>query len=96
MTQSEKQRQQRLYQIQKQRYLGVGDENTTDVEWKTDVRRDTYNSLQGHAATLEYLTLANDDIMTKHEMRMYLLRKMAGQSETKKGTHQPDKDVKSS
>lgn len=87
--QSDKQRQKRLYQLQKQKYLGVGNENTTDQEWLANVRRDTYNSLQGHSAMLEYLTLANDSITSKRDMKIALLRKMAAQENTLK-RQQPD------
>ena len=60
------------------------------MEWKTNVRKDTYNSLQGHSATLEYLTLANDAVLTKQQMRIALLRKMADLPESKKRPHEPE------
>ena len=82
--QSEGQRQQRIYQIQRQKYLGVGSETTTKESWSDNVRKDTYHSLQGHSAILEYLTLANDSIPSKREMKVTLIKKMARDESTKK------------
>ncbi|CCD25620.1 U2 snRNP complex subunit YSF3 NDAI_0F03020 [Naumovozyma dairenensis CBS 421] len=75
---SDKQREQQQYRTLKQKYVGLGDENTTKDEWLTNVQRDTYNSLQGHAALLEYITLGQEDrVRTKAGMRVELIKKMA-------------------
>lgn len=60
----------------KQKYLGVGNENTTQDEWMANVTRDTYNNIQGHSAMLEYVTLASGDNEPKASKRIELLRKM--------------------
>ena len=77
--QSEKQRQQRIYQLQKQRHLGVGNEDTTKEEWIENIRLDTYHSMLSNPAMIEYLTLANNgknNIRSKKEMKNALLKKI--------------------
>ncbi|SMN18383.1 similar to Saccharomyces cerevisiae YNL138W-A YSF3 Component of the SF3b subcomplex of the U2 snRNP, essential protein required for for splicing and for assembly of SF3b [Maudiozyma saulgeensis] len=81
---SERQRQQRIYQIQRQKYLGVGNEDTTKEAWADNVRKDTYHSLQGHSSILEYLTLANNSIQSKRDMKVNLIKKMVQTENSKK------------
>lgn len=66
---------QQHYQVLKHKYIGLGKENTTQEEWTENIHRDTYNSLQGHAGLLEYLTLAQNS-PSKRQTRIELLRKM--------------------
>ncbi|QLQ79642.1 hypothetical protein HG537_0C02890 [Torulaspora globosa] len=72
---SYRQRQQQQYLVLKQKYLGLGREDTTQEEWLTNVRRDTYNTLQGHSALLEYVTLAKGGLSKRSE-RIELIKKM--------------------
>ncbi|EDO16255.1 hypothetical protein Kpol_505p32 [Vanderwaltozyma polyspora DSM 70294] len=72
---SDKVRQQQLYQVLKQKYVGLGNEKTTKEEWLTNVNRDTYNSLQGHSASLEYITLGKR-ASSKRDTKVDLINKM--------------------
>ncbi|CCE90619.1 U2 snRNP complex subunit YSF3 TDEL_0B04900 [Torulaspora delbrueckii] len=73
---SYRQRQQQQYLVLKQKYVGLGKENTTQEEWQTNVHRDTYNTLQGHSALLEYVTLAKGGLSKRSE-KIQLIKKMA-------------------
>ncbi|CAI4050117.1 hypothetical protein SUVC_14G1820 [Saccharomyces uvarum] len=73
---SEKQRQLKLQKIYKQKYIGLGDENTTREEWQKNVRIDTLNSLQAHSASLEYVSLSRGDLSLR-DTRMHLLKSMS-------------------
>lgn len=64
-----------MYLALKQKYIGLGKENTTQEEWFTNVRRDTYNTLQGHSALLEYITLGKGGVSKRSE-RIELIKKM--------------------
>ncbi|AQZ18042.1 YSF3 (YNL138W-A) [Zygosaccharomyces parabailii] len=66
---------QQHYQVLKHKYIGLGKENTTQEEWTENIHRDTYNSLQGHAGLLEYLTLAQNS-PSKRQVRIELIKKM--------------------
>lgn len=84
LQQSEKQRQQRIYQLQKQRHLGVGNEDTTKEEWIENIRLDTYHSMLNNPALIEYLTLANNgknNIRSKRDMKVALLKKIIQESQ---------------
>lgn len=72
---SDRQRQQQQFLVLKQKYIGLGKENTTQEEWLTTVHRDTYNTLQGHSAMLEYVTLATG-CSSKRSMKIELIKKM--------------------
>ncbi|CAI4049837.1 hypothetical protein SKDZ_14G1850 [Saccharomyces kudriavzevii ZP591] len=78
---SEKQRQLKLQKIYKQKYLGLGDENTTREEWQNNVRNDTLNSLQAHSACLEYVSLSRGDLSVR-DTRMHILKSMSPGYET--------------
>ncbi|SCU85564.1 LADA_0D08284g1_1 [Lachancea dasiensis] len=73
---SDKQRQQQLFQVMKQKHLGLGTEGTTSDEWLTHVHRDTYYSLASHNAMLEYLALAQND-QSKRITELRLLERMS-------------------
>lgn len=66
----------------KQKYVGLGKESTTQDEWLANIHKDTYYSLQGHAALLEYVTLAKGGLSKRSE-RVQMIKKMAsaGKSE---------------
>lgn len=66
----------RLYNSWKQKYLGLGDENTATSEFLANVRKDTLNNLITHSASLEYTHLASGLCMTKRDTKLRLLRKM--------------------
>lgn len=65
----------------------MGNQDTTETEWLSNVKRDTYYSLLGHASLLEYTTLAKNqqslnennssiNYYTKRQMKWELLNKM--------------------
>ncbi|QLG74190.1 hypothetical protein HG535_0G00740 [Zygotorulaspora mrakii] len=72
---SDRKRQQQQFLVLKQKYVGIGTEKTAEEEWLTNVQRDTYNSLQGHAATLEYVSLGAGSI-SKRTTKIDMIRKM--------------------
>ncbi|SCV02891.1 LAME_0H06040g1_1 [Lachancea meyersii CBS 8951] len=72
---SDKHRQQQLFQVMRQKHLGLGTENTTTDEWITQVHKDTYYSMASHSAMLEYLTLSQGD-SSKRITELRLLEKM--------------------
>ncbi|CCK72018.1 U2 snRNP complex subunit YSF3 KNAG_0I02320 [Huiozyma naganishii CBS 8797] len=73
---SDKQRQRILYNTLKQKYEGLGNENTTREEWLTQVVRDSCASIVLHSGLLEYQSLGPDS-QSKHRERLRLLHKMA-------------------
>ncbi|DAA10409.1 U2 snRNP complex subunit YSF3 [Saccharomyces cerevisiae S288C] len=73
---AEKQRQLKLQKIYKQKYIGLGDESTTREQWQRNVRNDTLNTLQGHSASLEYVSLSRGDLSIR-DTRIHLLKSMS-------------------
>ncbi|CCF60293.1 hypothetical protein KAFR_0J02290 [Kazachstania africana CBS 2517] len=78
---SDKQRQRQVFQTFKQKYVGLGTEDTMKEDWLSNVRKDTYTNIQGHSAMLEYVTIATDGMTSKKDMRMSLLKKMVDTEE---------------
>lgn len=70
----------------KQKHVGVGNQDTTEEEWLSNVKRDTYYSILSHSSLLEYTTLvrnqqplnknASNFSFTKKQMKWELLNKM--------------------
>ncbi|CCE63682.1 hypothetical protein TPHA_0F02000 [Tetrapisispora phaffii CBS 4417] len=75
---SEKIRQKQLFQVYKQKYVGLGNENTTIEEWQKNIQRDTYNSIVGHSGLLEYVSLGMKS-ECKRDMKINLIKKMCQQ-----------------
>jgi splicing factor 3B subunit 5 len=48
--------QQQLEALQA-RYVGTGHPDTTKFEWTSNVKRDTYTSIIGHPALLQYVSI---------------------------------------
>jgi len=69
-------REQQVYDQLKSRHIGLGDSDTTKHEWMTNVHRDSYASVVGHPALLEYLAIAQDKskIELKEEMIMKMVK----------------------
>ncbi|SCU96022.1 LANO_0E12200g1_1 [Lachancea nothofagi CBS 11611] len=80
---SDKNRQQQLFQVMKQKHLGLGTENTTADEWMTNVHKDTYYSMAAHSSMLEYLTLAQHN-SSKRVTELRLLEKMCNDLRNKR------------
>ncbi|CUS22332.1 LAQU0S05e03004g1_1 [Lachancea quebecensis] len=80
---SDKHRQKQVFQIMKQKHLGLGTEATTTEEWMTHVHRDTYYSLASHSSMLEYLTLSQGD-SSKRVTELRLIEKMCGKLSSKR------------
>ncbi|KAL6944378.1 hypothetical protein ACO0RG_001114 [Hanseniaspora osmophila] len=59
----------------KDKYVALGDDNTTSEEWLSNVHRDTYNLMMHSSALLEYTSVASGS-QSKFETRLKLLEKM--------------------
>ncbi|ODV69752.1 hypothetical protein HYPBUDRAFT_102333 [Hyphopichia burtonii NRRL Y-1933] len=55
---ADKQRDINLYNLQRSKYLSVGDPNTSRNEFVTSIKRDTYSSLAQHDNLLLYNSVA--------------------------------------
>ncbi|SCU87788.1 LAFA_0E08812g1_1 [Lachancea sp. 'fantastica'] len=80
---SDKHRQQQVFQVMKQKHLGLGNENTTSEEWVSQVHKDTFYSMASHSGMLEYLALAQGD-SSKRITELRLLEKMCDKAPTNK------------
>lgn len=58
----------------KQKYVGIGNQDTSGAEWLDNVRRDTYSNLISHSGSLEYIALAKGQ--SKEVARIQMLQKM--------------------
>ncbi|PNP39310.1 hypothetical protein TGAMA5MH_08728 [Trichoderma gamsii] len=65
--------QQELERLQA-KYIGTGHPDTSSWEWRTNIHRDTYASIVGHRPLLSYISLAENEPLTK--TRAQLIRKM--------------------
>lgn len=81
--QSDKVRQQQLYQVMKQKHVGLGNDDTNRDEWMTNVHRDTYNSILGHSGLLEYVSLASGD-HSKRTTKLEIIDKMCNEFNKRK------------
>ncbi|KAK1255775.1 hypothetical protein MKX07_008034 [Trichoderma sp. CBMAI-0711] len=63
--------QQELERLQA-KYVGTGHPDTSSWEWRTNIQRDTYSSIVGHRPLLTYISLAENEPLTK--MRAQLIR----------------------
>lgn len=84
--QSDKIKEEQLYQVMKRKHLGLGNDETSEEEWSTTIMRDTYASIISHQALLEYVTLSGGSI-SKRETLVSCLRKMANASATSSRKH---------
>lgn len=46
------------YNAQKNKYVGLGDADTTRKEFVENIKRDTYSSIIGHASLLQHLSIS--------------------------------------
>ncbi|PON29207.1 hypothetical protein TGAM01_v202315, partial [Trichoderma gamsii] len=56
--------QQELERLQA-KYIGTGHPDTSSWEWRTNIHRDTYASIVGHRPLLSYISLAENEPLTK-------------------------------
>ncbi|ODV59833.1 U2 snRNP complex subunit YSF3 [Ascoidea rubescens DSM 1968] len=57
---SDKLRDQQLFDHLKSRYIGVGDADTTQDEWISNIKRDTYSSFASHPNLLYYYSISTN------------------------------------
>ena len=67
----------------KQKHIGLGTDDTSRDEWLTQVHRDTYNSLLGHSALLQYAALSGPT-RNKAETRLAMVSRMCGGPATRR------------
>lgn len=68
-------REKIIYSTMKNRYVGLGNADTTRTEFVGNVKRDTYANLVGHDSTLSHLSLALGK--SKREIHHDMIKKMA-------------------
>lgn len=73
--QSENTREKLIYNTLKNKYVGLGDADTTREEFISNIKRDTYSSLVGHDSLLTHLSVSTGK--PKALLRNELINKMA-------------------
>lgn len=78
---ADKLRDQQVYDQLKSRHIGLGDADTTKHEFMGNVFRDSYSSVLGHPALLEFVSISKQQpkIMVKQQ----LIEKMVNPCATK-------------
>ncbi|ODQ80047.1 hypothetical protein BABINDRAFT_161689 [Babjeviella inositovora NRRL Y-12698] len=61
---ADKVREQRQYDHLKARHIGLGNADTTKLEWMSNVHRDTYASFAGNAALCLYYSVAMNESLS--------------------------------
>lgn len=74
--QSNKVREEQVYEAIRKKHAGVGNEKTTKEEWSANISKDTYAGLAMHQNMLEYVTLASN-YTSKKDAQLAMLRKVA-------------------
>lgn len=67
-------REKKLYNVMKSRYVGLGNADTSREEFAANIKRDTYGSLIGHDSTLSHLSHGLNK--SKRQIHNELIEKM--------------------
>jgi splicing factor 3B subunit 5 len=71
---ADKLKEQQVYTQLKSKHIGLGDADTTKHEFMTNVFRDSYSSVVGHPALLEYVSLSHE--VPRQLLKHQLIEKM--------------------
>ncbi|KAL6948633.1 hypothetical protein ACO0QE_001105 [Hanseniaspora vineae] len=92
---SDKIRNAETLSAMKEKYVALGDDNTTSEEWLSNVHRDTYSMMIHSSALLEYTSLASGS-KSKFETKLKLLEKLKAPQFTNPDKRQYEEDAETS